>query len=305
VFGNFISRYIKFASISFFLIPGCGKEESKLESLPIRVSVKESPVSALLDSESAAVSFKIDVSGCDSGYAGNGLSTSPIFLVKFDLNCVATLKEFSFGGVTYVGTLSGSAGTKAVFSGAGRQLSVTVASQLGSPLTDSDSIGFNFSQIDAGQNKNPDSPTYSSGHSVGISGVDSPNMEIDSIRLSALATGGMPSWEIRFDCKTNVVNANACPSVGNDPQEISKMDVKVIEDTYSGSLNLSQADALFETAGGSAVFVPIGTLPHGGMSGNYSGPGPVYLKRNLLVIIRYRSGGMSAYRYFNVDFSPI
>ncbi|MEY4064280.1 MAG: hypothetical protein RIR26_488 [Pseudomonadota bacterium] len=288
---------------------GCGKDEVKNQlkfEQAVEVSVKQNTPSSLsLDSDAVAAGFKIDVTGCESGFTGTNLNTSPIYLVKFDLNCLATLKEFSFGGVTYTGSLSGAAGTKAIFSGGTKQLSVSIESQLGSPLSDSDRISYKFNEITEGGSQNPTKITYSSGHSIAIAGSDSPNMEISSINISSLAAGGVPSWLIKFDCNSNVVNGNACPSAGGEAQKISDMDVKVIEDTTNGTLTLAQADSLFESAGGSAVFVPMGDLPHGGMSGTFTGPGPVYLKRNLLIVVRYRSNSSASYRYFNVDFAPI
>lgn len=287
-------------------LSGCGKDEVKSATHAIEVSVKQGePMALSLDSAGGAVGFKIDVSGCESGFSANNLSSSPIYLVKFDLNCSATLKEFSYGGSTYSGSLSGAAGSKAIFSAGTKQLAVSIESQLGSPLADSDTISFKFTEITEGASQNPTRITYSSGHSVGIAGSDSPNMEINSINIASLATGGVPTWLINFECNTTVVGGNACPSAGGEAQKISDMDVKVIEDTYSGALTLTQADTIFESIGGSGVFVPVGDLPRGGMSGTFVGPGPVYLKRNLLIVIRYRSNLSASYRYFNVDFAPI
>jgi hypothetical protein len=254
--------------------------------------------------DAQASAFKIDVTGCDSKYTGTNLSTNPISLVKFDTNCVATLKEITFQDVIYTGSLSGAPGTKAVFTGAGKSLNVAVVSQLNSPLTTSESLTYNFSVIEQGLQVNPNKVEFEQGVNVSISGVESPNMEIANWTYVSL-NAGVPTWTVQFECQSEVTPGNACLSVGGTPHDISNMDVKLVEDTFGGVLTLEQAETLFQTAGTTMTPVPAGggdpTIPRGGMVGTFIAPGAMYEKPNYILIIRYRTAGAASYRYFNGD----
>jgi hypothetical protein len=286
---------------------GCGKKnpESNVELIPIE-SIMNYTGSSLNLAGIPASSFKIDVTGCESGYSVANQTTTPIYLYKHDLSCVASLKEFVFGGTTYTGTLTGAAGTSADFTdGGSKSLRVTIASQLSSPLVTADKIAFNFFEIKPGGNSLPPGSSYSEGHSIDVSGIEAPNFEIKDVDLTGQAAGGIPTYAIRFECQSNVTGANECPTASKKLQAISGMDIKVVEDTYGGAPTTAQAETVFATAGSTATPIAVGAgtppIAKGGMSTSAVGPGPMYLKRNLIVFVRYTVSGASAFRYFNMD----
>jgi hypothetical protein len=286
---------------------GCGKKtaDTNTDLVPIEGSINYTGSSLNLAGVPAST-FKVDVTGCESGYSVTNQTTSPIYLYKHDLGCVATLKEFVFGGTTYTGTLTGAAGTSADFSdGGSKSLRVSIASQLSSPIVTADKIAFNFFEIKAGANSLPPGSSYSEGHNIDVSGVEAPNFEIKDVDLTSQATGGIPTYAIRFECQSNVTGSNECPAASGSLQPISAMDIKVVEDIYSGAPTSAQAEALFATAGSTATPIAVGAgtppIAKGGMSTSAVGPGPMYQKRNLIVFVRYTVSGASAFRYFNMD----
>jgi hypothetical protein len=286
---------------------GCGKtnEGGSAELVPIYGSLNYTGKALNLAGE-AATSFKVDVTGCESGYSVTNQTTSPIYLYKHDLSCAATLKEFVFGGTTYTGVLTGAAGTSATFTDSGsKTLRVTIASQLSSPIVTADKIAFNFLENKAGSNSLPPGSSYSEGHNIDVSGLEAPNFEIKDVDLISQAAGGIPTYAIRFECQSNVTAANECPAASGSLQAISAMDIKVVEDAFGGSPTSAQAETVFSTVGSTATAIAVrtGTPPiaKGGMSTSAVGPGPMYQKRNLIVFVRYTVSGASAYRYFNMD----
>ncbi len=287
---------------------GCGKKPaSNAELIAISAGIEYVGKDSNFNLAGTPVSsYKMDVTGCESGYSALNQNASPIYLYKFDLSCVATLKEFVFGGITYTGTLSGPMGSTAVFSDGGtNSFKVSVVDQLSSPLVSSDKITFNFFEIKQGGDSLPPGSSYSEGYSVEVAGVEAPNMEIKTVNLNSQAAGGIPTYGVNFECQSNVTAANECPSASGALHAVSAMDVKVVEDTYSGAPTYAQAETLFATAGATPTPIAVGrrtpSIPKGGMSVAAVGPGPLYLKRNLIVFVRYTVAGASSYRYFNLD----
>lgn len=297
------SLYVGSLAILTVALSGCGQKKSNSSLFGIEVGVNAQGEAVSLVGTQAN-SFKIDVTGCESGYSALNLATNPIYLYSFDTNCIATLKEFTVGSVTYTGTLTGPVGTKSRFTGGGKSLSVAVSSQLSSPLISSDKISFNFSEINKGNDNLPAGSSYSEGHGVEISGVEAPNMQIFSANTVSMAKG-VASFKIQFECQSPVTSAKQCASLSGVLQDMTKMDAVLVEDTFTNVLTLEQAEALFVTGSTftTALNVNEGTppVPNGGISAVLVGPGKLYEKRNLMVVVRYQTLGAASYQYFNLD----
>ncbi len=259
-----------------------------------------------------ATAFIMDVTGCASGYSSlnitSAAATDTITLYKTDQNCVATLKQFSYNGHNYTGTLTGVSGTTSVFTNTADStdvMKVRVHTQLPSPLVDGSTALFIFQQIKKGSDTNIASYTHS--ETLETQGVDSPNVSISAVSLSSIAADGKATFDLTLLCATTMVMSGAnyaCPSSGGDNENLIDTQVKLITDTYGSTLTYAQAQTEMSTS-------PMSVTNGAKVAGQdkfivtLTGTGPLYTNKNMLLIIGYvdpssPSKGTS-YIYFNVD----
>lgn len=259
---------------------------------------------------STVTDWTIAVTGCKSGYSTSVVSTTAapktaVGLYKFDQSCVAGLEKFTYGTKVFTkqggGTLSGAAGTTATFESGATSITVSISTQLDSPLSASSKAAFSFFEITQGGPSLPPGSKYSQGQGLSISGVESPNFEINDVELTAIADPeGTATFSLKFECNTAIAGG-ACNSASGDIQPMASMDAKIVDDTFGGAPTLANAETVFSTAGVTpTVDATIGTK--GGMKADLVGPtGKMYEHRNTIVFIRYTVAGGASYRYFNMD----
>ena len=268
--------------------------------------------------------FVFDISTCKSGYTATGItsiaSTKAITLYKYDISCQADLTSFTFGGATYNkqggGNLAGIAGTTGLFvnaSDATDLVMVRAHTVLPSPLSDGQTATYVFQQIKKGSDHNIANYTHSG--NLEVLGVESPNVTINNVSLTAIdgtsgASAGAATFDVTFQCGTTMTQPAAnwiCPSLSSDSHSITDMTAKLITDSYGGTITYANAASIM-SAGATKVAVTNG-MKVGGQN-RFTVPltqatGPLYTNKNMILVIQYVEPSTpslgTSYVYFNVD----
>ena len=244
----------------------------------------------------SAESFKLQVTGCASGYATSQL-TDPVSVnvYKFDRNCVAQLSEVTVGGIVYTPPASPNwaAGQVNEFSATGgEKLNITVQSNLNNPVSGTETIQFAYAEIESSAGDNLGSSDVSDGHAISVGGEEAPAFLMRKVELVGITVGGEGQYQITMECEENLVSgaSDTCKS-----QDLSGMKFKLIEDTYSGSLTLAEAASLFpadELSIQSGDIFAAGsdaTYPAGGFKPTVDGPGQLHSTANPCIKWKHRS----------------
>jgi hypothetical protein len=299
--------------VSALFAVGCGRTT---ESDSVKIALGLNDPSFKLEGVTLN-DWTIVINGCKSGFTAtiNSTTANPktsVNMFKFDRACKAGLQSFTYDGELYTkdggGVLNTEAGTKADFkSTTNKKISIGVGAQLDSPLTASSKANFNFFQSTIGNNP---IVSVSQPQSLSVSGVEAPNFSIIAADLIEYANDadGTPTYALQFECGNTIVTpANTCATVGGEAQSMAAMDIKIVDDTFSGTPTYDNAQDVFNPPNGSAGTV--GTVDaaigaKGGMKANVTGKAPVVTHLNSIVFLRYKTAGGASYRYFNMDVNP-
>jgi hypothetical protein len=309
-----VSSLLNFATTSAAIFAGilgggCSGEESQPELISIPVMVSYTGSGSLNLAGTPATSYKVDITGCASGYSASNITAASINVYKLDNNCAVRLTEFVYATKTWVptagpGLTTGTADFKDN-ADASKTIKVSVKTNLSDPVVTADVVEFNFFEIKKGTTK---TPNYSEAHGLSVTGIEAPNFEISSIDLASIGETGIPTYDILFECQVNIGGGNTtCPTATADGQLMANMKVQIVENATAGTLTYAQAEAAFTAGTAPTVDATIGTK--GGMKNlALTGPGPLHTRRNLFVIIRYVPGGVGtigSYTYFQVDIDAV
>ncbi|SMF52646.1 hypothetical protein [Pseudobacteriovorax antillogorgiicola] len=287
------------------------------EFATVSVGVQES--STPLFGLAAATSFDMSLENCVSGltYASIQDTNPNIDVYKFDQDCVVKLNQFVYGGVTWVPSsgdpfTSWLAGDVATFEDSTdntNTIRVVVASQLDNPVSGTEQISYTFSEIQAGADETIAKNVVSDSHAITVSGQSAPNFTIAAVSFTGLTATGAGQFGITLNCANAVSGSVAGSDIACDGVPLSDITYKLIQDTYSGTLTMSDASALFPT-GESVVTVGTDGLDFGdatATNGGFvtvtlTGPDAMHSNPNMILILEAAD---TSYQYFNIDVTTL
>lgn len=294
-----------------------GTPDGRRETVTIGVSVDEGAAAFALAS---ATSYSMALEGCASGLSYSNISQANpnVDVYKYDQNCVIKLNGFSINGINYVPSASDpftswAAGDIATFEESGNStnsLRVVVGSQLGNPIAGTESVAYTFSQIVAGSDSTFAKSAVGANHALSVSGQDATPMTVAALNFIGMTAAGAGQFQFTLDCNENV--SGTAPALSCAGTSLSDLKYKLVKDTYSGTLTLAQAAALFDgselsIADADKLAVGAGGAAHGGFvtkggASALTGPDQMHANPNMLLVIQV--AGVS-YRYFNVDVTTL
>lgn len=290
---------------------GGGKSKStQLVTVPVELQdATQGGAFSLADADA----FTISLVGCASGYTASADEDSTALQVyKFDRTCLGKLTTFEFGGHTLIPTAADPfttwlAGDTATFDEVGEPgtyaVSVSVISQLASPVSGSESIVYQFSELDKGADKSILEATVGDGHPLVVASQPPPSFTIHSVAFTGVTAGGAGQFVFTMECTSPIVG-DVCESV-----DMADLTYKLVEDTFTAdTLVVGEANALFP-AGETAVTMPadkeaLGATTVNGGFHTVTLDGPLLMASHRNMIFIMQSANVS-YQYFNVDVATL
>ena len=273
-------------------------------------------------------SFYYKVTGCKSGFsistpAQVTSNTGTVKLYKYDKDCLVGLVSFNYANKTYVpqtgSEFSGTENSTALFKEQSDQtdlLKVKVMKQLpngngSTGVIDGSAANFSFMKAKSGGAANL--VRYSSGVSLSVNGVESPNISAIDLEITDIGTDGKAIYKATMTCGNPLVAVGGtnqvCPHTLNasDEQLISNMQIKIITRNPTSKTTYSVAD--LDTIMGTGTQSISGSAKSAASAftvTGLSGEGVFTSNKNLLVIISYtepstNSQGTS-YIYYTADY---
>mgnify|MGYP000656227396 CR=1 FL=1 len=266
-----------------------------------------------------ATSYSIFLDECQSGYTSTATEISTDLQVyKFDQDCLAKLTQFQVNTITYSATATGATdftswlvNDTAVFANtvdSTDTVGVKVVAQLSSPVLGVDTVSYTFYDIEAGADNDDLTPTVlGAGHTMTVDGLAALSFTIEYVRYQNITATGEGEFEFSLQCTVPLTNGNTtCKDV-----TLTDIDYKLVDDTFTSTVTLTDADGIFNTAGTSVLAghrVNVGgtdsagnVLAKGGFytstTSRLQGPGKIHLNQHMILI--FRAG--NSYLYFNVD----
>lgn len=264
--------------------------------VPIQVNEKSASFNLLAN----ATAYTVNLEDCSSGYTDTVTEVDGSVLVYIgDTDCLGKLTTFTFDSKVFTPKTGSEFTNYAVNDSAvfeevgGKEYIVYVDGQLASPVTGLSTVRYVFTEVvDAGLFTVATS-SYAEAHSISVTGDEPPDFSITQVSISGLnASGG---GEFTFEMTCNVaMSGTDCNGV-----DLSTIDYKLVEDTYSSTLATTDASTIFSTAGAT---ISIPGDQHANNNGGFNtslltGPTTISSKPNMILILR--SG--ASYQYFNVD----
>lgn len=259
--------------------------------------------------------YIIELTGCNSGYnvsndpsatatiAGGGVMN----VYKFDQNCLAKLVSFSLDGVTFTNNiadgatdwdvLAGGVGVAEFASASGDLLPVKINAQLSNPVLDTDTVSFEFNEIDGGLDETLTHATTGNGILSSVTGKSAPSFTINSVTMTGMSAAGEGQFSFKLEC-TEALVGDVCVDV-----DMNNITYKLIEDTYNGTLTYDQARTEMLT-GATAIILPDETHADGNggfVSVSLTGPPEIHNNPSMILIIARDGDTDGSYLYINVD----
>jgi len=260
----------------------------------------------------SATAFDISLEGCATGYTSTADEGSTALQVyKFDRGCKAKLTGFEYGGRTYIPTVADpfttwNAGDSALFDEAGfpgtNAITVNVISQLADPVSGTEAIVYQFSEIVKGADESILEATVGAAHTLTVDSQPPPSFTIHSVEFLGVTAAGAGQFRFTMECTTALV-VDECENV-----DMADLTYKLVQDTYADTMNIAEANALFP-AGETAVTLPGDRTAPGGVTTNggfisatIDGPNAMATNPNMIFIIQANN---TSYQYFNVDVATL
>jgi len=290
-------------------------EDKELVTVSVGIEESESPLFQL----AAATSFSMSLEGCVSALTYPSiLETNPnIDVYKFDQDCVVKLNQFVYGGVTYIPSAgdpftSWAPGDIATFEDSTdntNTIRVTVNTQLDNPVSGTEAISYNFSEIQAGADELIASNVVSDAHAISVEGQPAPSFAVSAVNFNGMTALGAGQFAFTMECSAGVTGTVAGTDLACAGVDVSSLTYRLVEDTYSGTLTLADATALFPT-GESAVTLGTdgldlgagGTTNGGFVTVTLDGPDAMHSKPNMILVIEAAD---ASYQYFNIDVTTL
>jgi len=281
---------------------------SRRESVTVGVNVSEKGAGFRL---AAASAFSMSLDGCASGLTIASITQSnpSLDVYKFDQDCKVKLNSFTMSGIPYVPSagdpfttwINGDIATFEETANPSNKFTVTVTSQLNDPITGTEAVSYSFNQLLAGTAETIAKTVVSDSHALSVTGIDAANVDITGVTMTGMAAGGAGEFTFKVDC--NVAVTGTAPALSCGSNLMTTLKYVLVADTYSGTLNYAQAQALFASAGTTVASGDQFVTGNGGFNTQtLTGPAQMHNNPNMLLVIQ--SGG-SSYRYFNVDVTTL
>ncbi len=275
-----------------------------------------------------ATAHSVDLAGCLSGYTATVTQANldGIEVYKDDRNCLAKLTAFTAGGVVYNATNTGAtnfstwlANDTALFaSSGGAIIRVKVISQLASPITGTEAVVYNFSELrDATSDYVFSEASVSDPHLITVESQEAPLFKLIAANFIGVdGTTGAPKFTFKMECVNDPTLASPV-SVGMSAgsaantlcgaNDLNAVTYKLVKDTYSSVLTITNAETIYSTAG-TAVTIPtdqyaVDATHKGFTTATLNGPGGLGTAGNENMILIVKAG--LSYTYYNIDVTTI
>jgi hypothetical protein len=283
------------------------------EVVEVGVSISENQTAFHL---AAATAFTMQMDGCVSGYTSTADEGSPNLQVyKYDQDCLVKLTAFSYNGFDFVESAGDPfqtwlAGDVAIFEDvldATNIMRVQVVNQLDSPISGTEPVDYLFSIIEQGSDENIADSVVGAAHAMSVNGQDPPHFTIAAVTYDGMTAGGAGQFTFTLECDVAVTGSGATRAC--DGILLDDIKYKLIEDTYSSTMAIGDAVALFPT-GESSITNPTdhlntgagGTTNGGFVTSSLNGPNQMHVKPNMILILEAAD---TSYLYFNVDVTTL
>ncbi len=304
---------------------GGGASSSSKNLITIPISVDYGAFGLL---GTAATAYSVSLASCLSGYTGSVTEANldGVEVYKDDRSCLAKLTAFTSGGIVYNATNAGAtnfttwlANDTALFaSAAGAKIRVKVISQLASPITGTEAVVYNFSELlDATGDYVFSEAAVSDPHSITVESQEAPHFNV----IAATYTGmdnvtGAAEMTFKLECvndPTLAVPTSVAMTAGSgantlcSANDLNAVTYKLVKDTYASVLTISQAETIFATAG-TSVTIPTDQYStdathQGFLTSVLAGPGPLGTAGNENMILIVKAG--LSFTYYNIDITTI
>lgn len=318
------SHILKFGGllVSALLLVSCGLEPSDVKD-----SDKDNPNGNLNDSDlitvpmtmrdgsnqqlnlAAATAYSMHVEDCASGYTSTTATeaSAGLEVYQFDRDCLAKLKQFEFGGITYTSSAGNAsdfstwlAGDTAAFGDGTNSVSVRVVTQLSNPIVNTDVVEYEFSIVLNGAVQTIAESVVGQSQTMTVGSDEAPNVDSATgaaveLALTSITALGEGVFTIKVECDLAMVG-NDCDGV-----DATAWEAALVEDTLGGVANYSSGflDGLTYSSGST---VDGGFETNGGwVSPALTGPATIHSKPNLILAIK---NGLS-YTIFDIDITVV
>ncbi|MGE0172714.1 MAG: hypothetical protein AB7T49_08015 [Oligoflexales bacterium] len=284
------------------------------EVVDVGVSVSENSQAAFR--LASATAFTMSLEDCVSGYTSTADEGSPNLQVyKYDQECLAKLTAFSYNGSDFEPSAGDPfttwlAGDAAIFEDVldnTNIMRVRVVSQLDSPISGTEPVEYLFSVIEQGSNENIADTVVGAAHAMQVDGLLPPALTISSVTYDGMTSDGEGLFTFTMECDSAVTGTGATRAC--EGLLLDKIKYRLVEDTYSSTLDISDAEALFP-AGEYSIANPGdhldtgagGTTNGGFLTSSIEGPEQMHLFPHMILIFQADD---TSYLYFNVDVTTL
>ena len=206
----------------------------------------------------SATAYSLSLDTCATGHTATVDETAGYLEgYEFDRNCLAKLTQFTLNSKVYTPKTGSTfttwaTGDTAVFEVNGAspadELDVEVLATLSNPVTNADVITYQFSELTEGSDETIGEPTVRESSAITVDGQAAPDFAINQVELVGITADGNGEFRFQFECNQTVTGTGS---------DITCFDVRLDSiymaiglDTYSGTPNATELDALFTAYGG-------------------------------------------------------
>lgn len=243
--------------------------------------------------------------GCASGlrYPTITESNPNIQVYKGDRDCRIELLSFTLGSAEYepegAGFASWAQGQRATYAKTGPgndKLSVYIESQLSAVLTTSETVIFSYTEAKKGTARNLNGAAVGNQQNLEVSGQPAPQFEISNLVFNGIVDStGVGSFTFTVECQVAITTDGSNNYCGD--LNMAAVRYQLIEDSFGGSMDLADAENLFDDNPGQTV----GTISGNSFNATLQGPGRMVDHRELIFII----SGSGSYRYYTIEISEL
>jgi hypothetical protein len=276
----------------------------------------------------AATAYSVDLTGCLSAYTTTVTEANldGVEVYKDDRSCLAKLTSFTSGGITYNATNVGAtnfttwaANDTALFASAGGDtIRVKVISQLASPISGTEAVVYNFSELLDGTGDYTFSEAdVSDAHAITVESQEAPLFKVAAATFTGMDdVSGAPEFTFKMECvddPTSVAPTSVAMAAGSGADtlcganDLNAVTYKLVKDTFGSDLTITEAETIFSTVG-TSVTLPADQYQDSGTNEGFNtatldGPGGLGVAGNENMILILKAG--LSFTYFNIDVTTI
>jgi hypothetical protein len=141
-------------------------------------------------------------------------------------------------------------------------MTVSVISQLADPVAGTEAIVYQFSELVKGADETILEATLGAAHTLTAASQDPPSFTIHTVSFVGVTAGGAGQFDIILECTSDIGVTDTCEGV-----DFTDTTYKLVEDTYTSTMSIGDANALFP-AGESSITLPGDREAPGGTTTN-------------------------------------